>query len=99
MNEERLKTIEQIEAFLEGSAAVEFSVAGDDIERYGQISRVLKRFDYRPSAIGSVVSSNGQTRCLRLLTARLIEYSSVEIACRLRAAFHGWLEVTPYWWG
>jgi hypothetical protein len=46
MNEERLKTIEQIEAFLGGSAAVEFSVAGDDIERYGQISRVPKRFDY-----------------------------------------------------
>jgi len=46
MNEERLKTIEQIEAFLDGSAAVEFSVAGDDAERYGHISRILKRFDY-----------------------------------------------------
>ena len=46
MNEERLKTIEQIEAFLGGSAAVEFSVAGADSERYGHISRVLKRFDY-----------------------------------------------------
>lgn len=46
MNEERLVTIKQIEEFLSGSAAVEFSVAGDDKERYGHISRVLKRFDY-----------------------------------------------------
>lgn len=46
MNEERLETIEQIEEFLSGSAAIEFSVAGDDSERYGHISRVLKRFDY-----------------------------------------------------
>jgi len=46
MNEERLFSIDQIEAFLSGSAAIEFSVAGDDSERYGHISRVLKRFDY-----------------------------------------------------
>jgi hypothetical protein len=46
MNEERLGTIEQIEEFLSGSAAVEFTVAGDDSERYGHISCVLKRFDY-----------------------------------------------------
>jgi len=46
MNEERLGTIKQIEEFLSGSAAVKFSVAGDDGERYGHISRVLKRFDY-----------------------------------------------------
>jgi len=46
MNEERLGTIEQIEDFLSGSAAIEFSVAGDDGERYGHISRVLQRFDY-----------------------------------------------------
>lgn len=46
MNKERLGTIEQIEEFLNGSAAIEFSVADDDSERYGHISRVLKRFDY-----------------------------------------------------
>lgn len=46
MNEERLETIEQIEDFLSGSAAIEFSVVGDDSERYGHISRVLQRFDY-----------------------------------------------------
>jgi transposase InsO family protein len=46
MNEERLGTIEQVEEFLSGSAAVEFTAAGDDSDRYGHISRVLKRFDY-----------------------------------------------------
>jgi len=46
MNEERLGTIEQIEQFLSASAAIEFSASGDDAERYGHISRVLKRFDY-----------------------------------------------------
>jgi transposase InsO family protein len=46
MNEERLETIAQIEAFLSASAPIEFSVSGDDSERYGHISRVLKRFDY-----------------------------------------------------
>lgn len=46
MNEERLDTIEQIEQFLRASAPIEFSAAGNDSERYGHISRVLKRFDY-----------------------------------------------------
>lgn len=46
MNEERLCTIEQIEQFLSASASIEFSASGDDSERYGHISRVLKRFDY-----------------------------------------------------
>jgi transposase InsO family protein len=46
MNEEQLGTIEQVEQFLSGSAAVEFTAAGDDSDRYGHISRVLKRFDY-----------------------------------------------------
>lgn len=46
MNEERLGTIEQIEQFLSASAPIEFSASGDDNERYGHISRVLKRFDY-----------------------------------------------------
>ncbi|GHU39247.1 hypothetical protein AGMMS50256_39040 [Betaproteobacteria bacterium] len=46
MNEERLKTIEQIEQFLRASAPIEFSASGEDSERYEPISRVLKRFDY-----------------------------------------------------
>lgn len=46
MNETRLVTIEQIEEFLSGCTHIEFSKAGSDDERYGHISRVLKRFDY-----------------------------------------------------
>ena len=46
MNETQLRTIEQIEQFLLGSAQIEFSTSGDDNERYAHISRVLKRFDY-----------------------------------------------------
>lgn len=46
MNEAQLRTIEEIEAFLAGSAAVVFTAAGDDSERYGFLSRTLSRFDY-----------------------------------------------------
>lgn len=46
MNEERLDTILKIEQFLEASAPMQFSASGNDSERYGHISRVLKRFDY-----------------------------------------------------
>jgi hypothetical protein len=46
MNEERIDTIEQVEQFLGASARIEFSGTGNDSERYGHISRVLKRFDY-----------------------------------------------------
>jgi transposase InsO family protein len=46
MNETQLCTIEQIEQFLSASTSVEFSAAGDDLERYAHISRVLKRFAY-----------------------------------------------------
>lgn len=46
MNETQLRTLEQVGQFLSASAAIEFSAAGDDGERYAHISRVLKRFDY-----------------------------------------------------
>lgn len=46
MNEERLDTIVQVEQFLRASGFIEFSAVGNDGERYGHISRVLKRFDY-----------------------------------------------------
>lgn len=46
MDESSLRTIEQIEQFLEGSAQVAFTAHGGDLERYAHISRVLKRFDY-----------------------------------------------------
>jgi len=46
MNDSKLRTIEQIEAFLRGSNLIEFSGYGDDTERYAHIGRVLKRFSY-----------------------------------------------------
>lgn len=46
MNETKLCTIEQIEQFLSASTDIVFTAHGDDVERYGHISRVLKRFDY-----------------------------------------------------
>ena len=46
MDESQLRTIEQIEQFLDGSAEVAFTAHGCDVERYAHISRVLKRFDY-----------------------------------------------------
>jgi hypothetical protein len=46
MNETQLRTIEQIEAFLAGSAPVEFTATGDSTEAYAFISRTLSRFDY-----------------------------------------------------
>jgi len=46
MDESQLRTIEQIEQFLNASADVAFTAHGGDVERYAHISRVLKRFDY-----------------------------------------------------
>jgi hypothetical protein len=45
MDESELRTIEQIEAFLDASAKVAFTAHGGDWERYAHISRVLKRFN------------------------------------------------------
>jgi hypothetical protein len=47
MDESELRTIEQIEVFLDASAKVAFTAHGGDLERYAHISRVLKRFDYQ----------------------------------------------------
>ena len=47
MDETQLCTIEQIKAFLRGSASIKFLAVGDDTERYAHISRVLKQFDYQ----------------------------------------------------
>lgn len=65
MNETQLCTIEQIEQFLSGSAAIEFSTAGNDSERYAHISRVLKRFDYP-----------GRSRRERGVLRRYLEHTS-----------------------
>ena len=46
MDESKLSTIEQIEAFLGASEQVAFTAHEGDTERYAHISRVLRRFDY-----------------------------------------------------
>ena len=46
MDESKLSTIEQIEAFLGASEQVAFTAYAGDTERYAHISRVLRRFDY-----------------------------------------------------
>jgi len=46
MNDAKRKTLAQLKAFLDGSAAVDFRPAGDDLERYAHITAVLRRFGY-----------------------------------------------------
>jgi transposase InsO family protein len=48
MNESRLRTIAQLEDFLKGASAVEFSASqsSEDAQLYEHVSRVLWRFDY-----------------------------------------------------
>jgi len=45
MNDKQLLTLAQLQAFLNGTVAVDFSVAAD--ERYGFIARTVHRFAYR----------------------------------------------------
>jgi hypothetical protein len=49
MDETKLRTIAQLQEFLDATPEVKFTngADGNDTERYGHISRVLKRFDYR----------------------------------------------------
>lgn len=46
MNTTKLRTIDQVREFLQGSTPVEFYGRGNDDERYAHISQVLKQFDY-----------------------------------------------------
>jgi hypothetical protein len=48
MNESRLRTIEQLQEFVEATPQVQFSAHGGDgdSQRYQHISAVLRRFDY-----------------------------------------------------
>jgi transposase InsO family protein len=45
MNDKQLATLAQLQAFLDGTAAVDFAVAAD--ERYDFIARIVRRFGYR----------------------------------------------------
>ena len=44
MNDEQLKTLGDLQGFLDGTVMMDLSVAGD--ERYAFISRTVKRFGY-----------------------------------------------------
>jgi transposase InsO family protein len=44
MNDEQLRTLAQMQAFLDGTVALEFEVAAE--ERYGFIARTVRRFGY-----------------------------------------------------
>ena len=44
MNDEQLLTLAQLQAFLDGTVAVDFAVAAE--ERYGFIARTVRRFGY-----------------------------------------------------
>jgi len=48
MDETKLRTITQLQEFLDATPEVKFTLAAGvgDAERYEHISRVLKRFDY-----------------------------------------------------
>ena len=46
MNLDNLKTIEQMEDFLNGSQAIAFAVAANKDERYHFVEKLLKRFNY-----------------------------------------------------
>jgi hypothetical protein len=45
MNDRQLQTLAQLQAFLDGTTAVDFAV--DAEERYGFIGRTVQRFSYR----------------------------------------------------
>ncbi len=47
MNDEQLHTLAQLQAFLDGTVAVDFAVAAD--ERYDFIARTVRRFGYAPA--------------------------------------------------
>ena len=45
MNDARLQTLDQVRAFVQGTLAMDFSVAAN--ERYDFVARMVRRFDYR----------------------------------------------------
>jgi transposase InsO family protein len=46
MNDSRVRTLEQVREFLEGTRAVQFRPLADDEARYRHVSEVLRRFGY-----------------------------------------------------
>ena len=81
MNETRLSTIALVERFLDGSAALQFTVCGDGIERYAHVCQVLRRFDY-PHC------SKRERGVLRRYLQQTSGYSRAQVA-RLIKQWHG----------
>ena len=73
MNEERLQTLAQLQAFVDGTISVDFAVA--DAQRYDFIARTVRRFCY------SRLNRAGKAVVLRFLE-RVSGYSRQQI-CRL----------------
>jgi len=48
MNEQQLKTVAQLRAFLDGTQEVQFEPKGEDSERYAFIAAVVRRLRYEP---------------------------------------------------
>jgi hypothetical protein len=47
MNESKIRTLDQVRQFLDGTRDVQFAVASDDESRYAHIAEVVGRFGYR----------------------------------------------------
>jgi hypothetical protein len=71
MNDEKLKTLEQIREFLAGTEGVEFTHQPDRDTRYQHIADVLCRLRYYPLNKGSSLSSS-------LLCYNIIHVQTVE---------------------
>jgi hypothetical protein len=46
MNEEKLRTVAQLRAFLNGSLEVRFEPLGEDAQRYAFVAKVVRRLGY-----------------------------------------------------
>ena len=89
MNETKLRTIAQLQEFLNATPEVSFSGTGEngDNERYEHISRVLKRFDYphrkkheRGVILGYLQHTSGYSRAqIKRLVARWTENRLAEV--------------------
>ncbi len=99
MNETKLTTIEQVRAFLAGTAAVEFSPYMEDDERYRHIFGVLTRLDYcrlskpdRGTVLRYLERTTGYSRQqITRLVGRWRDEGK-PLVKRYRAPRHGWVK-------
>src|SRR5665213_2090466 len=94
MNDKELATLAQLQAFLEGTTAVDFTVAAD--ERYDFIARTVQRFGYRllPRAHKAVVlrylervSGYSRQQLTRLVKRGVEQYPLTKRYCASRTSF------------